>query len=83
MEVALSAPEVTIVGAGGIGCALGHALLEGGVKVAMVEADPAKLAWGSRHGIAVDDRPPAWRWLELGADGRLGTQLRWLEGDAS
>lgn len=30
--------------------------------------------------FAVDERPPAWRWLELGADGRLTTRLRWLEG---
>lgn len=32
--------------------------------------------------FAVDDRPPAWRWLELGADGRLGTRLRWLDRSA-
>lgn len=51
-------PCVTIVGAGGIGCALGHALLEGGVEATFVEADAAKLAWGSRHGVAVDQGPP-------------------------
>jgi 2-dehydropantoate 2-reductase len=51
-------PEVTIVGAGGIGCALGHALLEGGVEVVFVETDPAKLEWGSRHGVAVEGGPP-------------------------
>jgi hypothetical protein len=27
----------------------------------------------------VDDRPPAWRWLELDADGRLDTRLGWLD----
>lgn len=37
----------------------------------------------NREEFAVDDRPPAWRWLELGADGRLDTRLGWLEGDAS
>ncbi|MEJ2602264.1 MAG: metallophosphoesterase [Gammaproteobacteria bacterium] len=30
--------------------------------------------------FAVDDRPPAWRWLELRDDGALETRLRWLEG---
>lgn len=28
----------------------------------------------------VDDRPPAWRWLELRGDGTLATRLRWLDG---
>jgi 2-dehydropantoate 2-reductase len=46
------------VGAGGIGCALGHALLAGGVDVTIVEADAAKLEWGRRNGIAVNERPP-------------------------
>lgn len=32
--------------------------------------------------FAADDRPPAWRWLELGSDGRLGTRLRWLDRSA-
>ena len=50
--------EVTIVGAGGIGCALGHALLSGGVEVTFVERDPAKLEWGRQHGVKVDEDPP-------------------------
>ncbi|MEO6081390.1 MAG: 3',5'-cyclic-AMP phosphodiesterase [Steroidobacteraceae bacterium] len=29
--------------------------------------------------FAVDDQPPAWRTLALHADGRLDTQLRWVE----
>ncbi len=51
-------PAVTIVGAGGIGCALGHALLAGGVDLTVVEADVQKLEWGRSNGIAVDERPP-------------------------
>lgn len=30
--------------------------------------------------FAVDDRPPAWRSLVLQPDGRIDTQLHWLEG---
>ncbi len=33
--------------------------------------------------FAVDDRPPAWRWLELRGDGTLETRLRWLDGTLS
>ncbi|MGD8760021.1 MAG: 2-dehydropantoate 2-reductase N-terminal domain-containing protein, partial [Anaerolineales bacterium] len=52
-----SATSVTIVGAGGIGCALGHALLSAGMEVTLVETDDGKLAWGREHGIAVDHQP--------------------------
>ncbi len=48
---------MTVVGAGGIGCALGHALRLGGVDVTFVETDPSKLKWGRRNGVAVDDQP--------------------------
>ena len=48
---------VTVVGAGGIGCALGHALRAGGLDLMMVEADAEKLAWGREHGLGVDDEP--------------------------
>jgi 2-dehydropantoate 2-reductase len=47
-------PSATIVGAGGIGCALGHALAGGGVDLTVVERDPAKLEWGRTHGLVVD-----------------------------
>ena len=30
--------------------------------------------------FALDTRPPGWRWLELHADGRIETQVHWLEG---
>jgi 2-dehydropantoate 2-reductase len=51
------ASGVTIVGAGGIGCALGHALLCGGIDATIVEVDEEKLAWGRKHGIGVDEEP--------------------------
>ena len=49
---------LTNVGAGGIGCALGHALLDGGIDVTFVESDREKMTWGREHGIAVNDFPP-------------------------
>jgi 2-dehydropantoate 2-reductase len=49
---------VHIVGAGGIGCAVGYALRTAGVAVSFVDADPAKIDWGRRHGVSVDDLPP-------------------------
>jgi 2-dehydropantoate 2-reductase len=51
-----TASRVTIVGVGGIGCALGHALLRGGVDVTFVESDAEKLEWGGHNGISVDGR---------------------------
>jgi 2-dehydropantoate 2-reductase len=52
------APDIFIVGAGGIGCALGYALRAAGLDVTFVEVDAAKIAWGERHGVQVDRRPP-------------------------
>jgi 2-dehydropantoate 2-reductase len=49
---------ITIVGAGGIGIAVGYALRTAGVPVMFVDADGAKVAHGRRHGVAVDRRPP-------------------------
>ncbi len=46
-----------VVGAGGIGCALGHALRAGGVDVTFVDADEQKIEWGRRHGVGVNGRP--------------------------
>jgi 2-dehydropantoate 2-reductase len=51
------AAEVSVVGTGGIGCALGHALRAGGVDVTFVEADEQKVDWGRRHGVGLDGRP--------------------------
>jgi 2-dehydropantoate 2-reductase len=53
-----SPKEVVIVGAGGIGCALGHVLCAGGVDVIFIETDPRKLEWGRRNGVAVDQKLP-------------------------
>jgi 2-dehydropantoate 2-reductase len=49
---------IYIVGAGGIGCAIGYALRAAGADAELVDADAAKVEWGRRHGIAVDRRPP-------------------------
>jgi 2-dehydropantoate 2-reductase len=49
---------VHVVGAGGIGCAVGYALCASGQSVLFVDADPAKIAWGRRYGVAVDALPP-------------------------
>jgi Icc protein len=32
--------------------------------------------------FAVDERPPAYRWMELGDDGRIETGVEWVEQDA-
>lgn len=53
------AQEATyVVGAGGIGCALGYALCAAGVRVVFVDANSVKLAWGRAHGVCVDRLPP-------------------------
>src|SRR5262245_30418531 len=49
---------ITIVGAGGIGCAVGHAFAAAGRRITFVDADAAKVEHGRRHGVAVDRRPP-------------------------
>src|SRR5579871_6841101 len=53
-SVATCPPEdVFIVGAGGIGCAVGHALRAGDLDVTFVEADLEKVAWGTRNGVGL------------------------------
>jgi 2-polyprenyl-6-methoxyphenol hydroxylase-like FAD-dependent oxidoreductase len=47
--------RVTGVGAGGIGCAMAHALAEGGSDATVVESDRARLEWGRANGVAVDE----------------------------
>src|SRR5262245_21005436 len=49
---------LTVVGAGGIGCAVGYFLRAAGVRVTFVEADPAKVEWGRAHGVGVEGHPP-------------------------
>ena len=46
--------DIFIVGAGGIGCAVGYALRAGSLDVTFVEADLEKVAWGSRNGVGLD-----------------------------
>lgn len=43
-----------IVGAGGIGCALGYALAD--KRPTLVDANPAKVAWGNQHGLVVEGK---------------------------
>ena len=61
-------PQTYVVGAGGIGCALGYALCAAGVAVTFVEANAAKVAWGRAHGVAVDRLPPLAARFETFAD---------------
>jgi len=49
---------VHIVGAGGIGCAVGYGLCVSGLSVLFVDADAAKIDWGRRYGVAIDALPP-------------------------
>src|SRR5262245_2077554 len=48
---------ITLVGAGGIGCAIGYALRAAGWAVTFVETNPRKVEWGRRHGVGVAKRP--------------------------
>lgn len=47
-----------IVGAGGIGCAVGYALRAAGLTVTFVDAEARKIAHGRQHGVRVDELPP-------------------------
>jgi 2-dehydropantoate 2-reductase len=58
----------TIVGAGGIGCAVGYALRASGARVRFVEADVVKVRWGREYGVRVDGRLPLTADFESFAD---------------
>lgn len=58
----------TIVGAGGIGCAVGYALCSAGADVTFVESDADKVRWGRQHGVSVDRRPARAARFEYFAD---------------
>ena len=45
---------VSVVGAGGIGCAVGYALRAGGLDVTFVDADRRKVDWGNSRGVGLD-----------------------------
>jgi 2-dehydropantoate 2-reductase len=49
--------EFTIVGAGGIGCAIGYALAAAGSRVLFVDVQAEKIHWGRCHGVRVDRYP--------------------------
>ena len=48
---------VYVLGAGGIGCAVGYALRAAGDAVTFVEANPRKVEAGRTDGVKLDDRP--------------------------
>ncbi len=52
-----STTDVFVVGAGGIGCAVGYALRASGLDVTFVEADAEKVAWGNQHGVGLGEEP--------------------------
>jgi len=45
---------ITILGTGGIGCAIGHALRSAGIPVTFIDADPAKIHWGQTNGVSIE-----------------------------
>lgn len=51
----------------------------GGLRLLTTPSTCAQFLPGSED-FALDTRPPGWRWLELHADGRIETQVHWLEG---
>lgn len=53
----MSGPPLHIVGAGGIGCAVGYAFCSAGWPVTFIDADPDKVFWGRENGVCVDVRP--------------------------
>jgi 2-dehydropantoate 2-reductase len=46
--------RVHIVGAGGIGCAVGYALRAGNVDVLFVDSNEQKVQWGNANGVGVE-----------------------------
>jgi 2-dehydropantoate 2-reductase len=49
---------IHVIGAGGIGCVVGHVLARAGAGVVLVESARERLDWGRRHGLLVDGLPP-------------------------
>jgi 2-dehydropantoate 2-reductase len=49
---------IYVAGAGGIGCAVGHALCAAGSAVTFVDANPDKVRWGRENGVCLDGRTP-------------------------
>jgi 2-dehydropantoate 2-reductase len=57
-----------VVGAGGIGCAVGHTLLSAGVPVVFIDADADKVRHGREHGVTIVGLPPHRAHFERFAD---------------
>jgi 2-dehydropantoate 2-reductase len=49
--------DVFVVGAGGIGCAVGYALRAGDLDITFVDSDERKVEWGNRYGVGLDRHP--------------------------
>jgi len=49
---------VHIIGAGGIGCAVGYALATVGTRVTFVDVNPKKIEAGNRDGVKLNDETP-------------------------
>jgi 2-dehydropantoate 2-reductase len=49
--------QIFVVGAGGIGCAVGYGLLAARFPVVFVEADVHKIRWGRWRGVEINHRP--------------------------
>jgi 2-dehydropantoate 2-reductase len=47
---------ITIIGAGAIGCAVGHALRSAGTAVTFIDSNPGKVQWGRTHGVCIEGR---------------------------
>jgi 2-dehydropantoate 2-reductase len=50
--------SIFIVGAGGIGCAVGYGLLAAGIRVIFVESNQDKIRRGRENGVVIDRRKP-------------------------
>lgn len=55
--------------------------MRGGIRLLATPSTCGQFRPGSDD-FAVDDRPPAWRWLTLQPDGTVSTRLCWLDAPA-
>lgn len=56
-----------------------HESQRNGVRLMSTPSTCAQFLPGS-EGFAIDRRPPGYRWLELHADGRISTEVVWVDG---
>ena len=50
--------QICIVGAGGIGCAVGYGLAKAGFRPLIVDANTDKVKWGQANGLVLDRQMP-------------------------